>query len=45
MKTILPKEPIFDYNEWIGFIHKEVIKNKNIKSYGNKINKGKGKAK
>ena len=45
MKTVYPKEPIFSYNEWIGFIHGEVIKNKNIKSYGDKINKREGKAK
>ena len=28
MKTTFPKEPIFDFNEWIKYINQEVIKTK-----------------
>ena len=28
MKTTYPKEPIFDFNEWVKYINQEVIKTK-----------------
>lgn len=31
MKTVLPKEPIFNYNEWMQWIHKQVNETKNVK--------------
>lgn len=35
MKTILPKEPIFNFNDWINFIHSEVKKSKINNSVNN----------
>ena len=28
MKTVFPSEPIFNFNEWIKFIHEQVNKSK-----------------
>ncbi len=28
MKTILPPDPIFDYNQWIQWIHQQVTKSR-----------------
>lgn len=30
-KTTFPKEPIFDFNEWIKYIQEQVIKSKTNK--------------
>lgn len=35
MKTILPKEPIFNFNDWINFIYNEVKKAKISNSVNN----------
>lgn len=28
MKTVFPQEPIFNFNDWIKYINKQVIKSK-----------------
>jgi hypothetical protein len=31
MKTVYPKSPIWNYNDWIRYIHNEVMKQKKFK--------------
>jgi hypothetical protein len=31
IKTIYPSKPIYTYNEWIKYIHNQVIKDKGLK--------------